>query len=784
MQIPVVHRLRSTAAAGLLAWLVACGGGSGSSGEVGSSAVTPVVTSQPGDASAAAAFKASFAATATGSPAPTVQWQRSDDAGATWAAIAGATTASYTTPALALGDNGARFRAVFSNEAGAATSGAGTLSVAAVARPPGLSLLAGDIGGPGNLDGSGAAASFSSPQGMAIDAAGNLYVADWLQNAIRKITPAGVVSTLAGPSEASAPRGLVDGNGPDARFASPVGVAVDAAGNVYVGDFGNYAVRKITPDGAVTTLAGGQFGATDVDGVGRDAKFGAPIGVAVDSHGNVFVADQDLYSIRKITPGGVVSTFAGVSSRLTSGSVVDGTGAAARFVAPQGLAIDAHDNLYVGDGSVLRKVTPAAVVTTVPGTSDITYPHGITVDPAGNVFVADENSQVIRKIDTAGVMSTFAGTTRTSFLPGYADGPGAAAQFFNPSSIVVDAAENLFVGDAGNAVIRKITPAAEVTTFAGSVGLYGRDDGTGAAARFTGASGLSVDASGNLFVADGGNSIRKVTLGGVVSTFAGADFEFGSNDGSTATAHFRQPQGTAVDAAGNVYVSDSGNSTLRKISPDGTVSTLAGTAGATGHIDGTGPAAGFASMDAIAIDSAGTIYVAEASTHTIRKVTPAGVASTLAGRAGVSGSDDGAGVDARFHSPYGLAVDGAGNVLVADAGNATLRRITPAGVVSTLAGTAGVAGRDDGIGAAARFGFPTAVAADAAGNAYVADILDLTVRKVTPAGAVTTLINVPGRYGIRLGNDPSLARTSSLCWLPTGQLALTSAGAVLLYTLP
>ena len=787
MPITLFRRIVNATFAGLITALAACGGGGSSNnggGQIGASDMAPAVSLQPQDASITAPFEAVFTAAASGSPAPAVQWQRSGDGGATWAAIAGATSARFATPALAVGDNGTRFRAVFSNAAGSATSNAAALTVTAPTLAPGLSLLAGDIGGGGNLDGTGAAARFTAVQGMAIDNAGNLYVADWQLHNIRKITPAGVVTTLAGPDADSggAASGLVDGTGTAARFNAPIGVAVDAAGNVYVGDFGNYAVRKIQPDGTVTTLAGGQFGATDVDGFGTAAKFGGPVGVAVDSHGNVFVADQGLQSIRKITPAGAVSTFAGVSSRLTAGSIVDGTGAAARFIAPQGLTIDAHDNLYVGDGSVLRKVTPAAVVTTVPNTADITYAHGIAVDPAGNVFVADENSNVIRKIDTAGTMTTFAGTVRPNFTTGYADGIGAAAAFTAPTSVAADAAGNVFVGD-GNGVIRKITPAAVVTTFAGTVGRYGRDDGVGATARFNGAQGIAVDASGRLFVADlGGNSVRQVTLGGTVTTLAGADFQFGSNDGTTATAHFRAIGAVASDATGNLFVAD--GTTVRKIAPDGTVSTLAGTQGVTAHADGTGAAAGFASIDAIATDAAGNVYVAEADGQSIRKITPAGVVTTLAGMAGEAGSADGTGSAARFSSPHGLAVDPSGNVIVADSQNNTLRKVTPAGVVTTLAGLAGALGHDDGAGAAARFAFPYVVTTDTAGNAYAFDLVSNIVRKVTPAGVVTTVVGKAGRSGVRLGTDTSLTRMAGICWLPTGQLALSAPGAVLLFTLP
>ena len=199
-----------------------------------------------------------------------------------------------------------------------------------------------------------------------------------------------------------------------------------------------------------------------------------------------------------------------------------------------------------------------------------------------------------------------------------------------------------------------------------------------------------------------------------------------------------QPEGTAVDSNGNIYVADYGNHTIRKITPTGIVTTLAGSSGITGSSDGTGSAARFSFPSGVAVDKAGNVYVADQGNDTIRKVTPAGEVTTLAGLAGRTGSADGTGSVARFFAPHDVAVDGAGNVYVPDAGN-TIRKITGAGVVTTFAGTAFSSGFADGTGSAARFFEPTGVAVDAAGNVYVADSLNYTIRKITPAAAVTTL---------------------------------------------
>jgi len=276
-------------------------------------------------------------------------------------------------------------------------------------------------------------------------------------------------------------------------------------------------------------------------------------------------------------------------------------------------------------------------------------------------------------------------------------------------------------------------------TLAGKAGSIGSTDATGSAARFNAPSGVSVDTAGNVFVADGSNhTIRKVTSAGVVTTLAGTAGSSGSTDATGSAARFNSPFGVSVDTAGNVFVGDSGNHTIRKVTSAGVVTTLAGTAGSAGSADGTGSAARFDFPIAVSVDTAGNVFVADSSNHTIRKVTSAGVVTTLAGAAGFSGSTDATGSAARFYYPYGIFVDTAGNVFVGDSGNKTIRKVTSAGVVTTLAGTAGSSGSTDGTGSAARFNSPRGVAVDTAGNVFVADSSNHTIRKVTSAGVVTT----------------------------------------------
>ena len=291
------------------------------------------------------------------------------------------------------------------------------------------------------------------------------------------------------------------------------------------------------------------------------------------------------------------------------------------------------------------------------------------------------------------------------------------------------------------------SPVYAWTTLAGQPGGQGNADGTGSAARFNCPVGVAVDSAGNVFVADYDNyTIRKVTPAGVVTTLAGSAGNGGSADGTGSAARFNQPSGVAVDSAGNVFVADTDNHTIRKVTPAGVVTTLAGSAGASGSTDGTGSAARFDDPEGVAVDSAGNVFVADTDNHTIRKVTPAGVVTTLAGSAGASGSTDGTGSAARFYYPVGVAVDSAGNVFVADTGNHTIRKVTPAGVVTTLAGSAGNSGSADGTGSAARFNDPEGVAVDSAGNVFVADCFNNTIRKVTSAGVVTTLAGSAGAF--------------------------------------
>jgi sugar lactone lactonase YvrE len=298
----------------------------------------------------------------------------------------------------------------------------------------------------------------------------------------------------------------------------------------------------------------------------------------------------------------------------------------------------------------------------------------------------------------------------------------------------VDIVGNVYVSDRGNNTVRKITSAGVVTTLVGLPGSAGNEDGMGTAARFNEPSGVAVDSAGSLYIADAGNcTIRKVTATGVVTTLAGVAGSAGSEDRTGRAARFNDPCGVAVDSRGILIVADSGNDVVRKVTSAGKVTTVAGLAGSAGNADGTGSGARFYGPSGVAIDKAGNAYVADRHNFTIRKVTPAGVVTTVAGLAVNAGSADGAGSEARFNDPMGVAVDAAGSIYVTDTGSSTIRRVA-AGIVTTLAGMTRGVGSADGTGSAARFNSPAGIAVDSKGNLYVADVGSHTIRKGIPAG--------------------------------------------------
>jgi mucin-19 len=611
---------------------------------------------------------------------------------------------------------------------------------------------------------------FYTPNGLTVDSVGNVYVADQANQRIRKITPAGLISTVAGNGTTT----FADGTGTNATFNQPTGVAIDSSGNIYVADRSNNRIRKITSAGVVTTFAGSSAGSAN--GTGTNATFNAPRGVTVDSEGNVYVADGGNNCIRKITPEGVVTTLAGG----TSGSL-NGTGTNARFWNPQGVAVDSSGNIYVADRSNnrIRKITSAGVVTTLAGNTVgyqdgtgtnalFNQPYGITVDSAGTVYVADTLNYRIRKITSGGVVTTLAGSGTATF----ADGTGTNASFNTPQGIAVDSSGNVYVGDTNNDLIRKITPTGLVTTLAGSEFAGFTDslqNGGVSGALLNLPRAVAVDSSSTMYVADTTNHrIRKITSGGVVTTLAGSGTATFA-DGTGTNASFNTPQGIAVDSAGNVYVGDTLNNRIRKITPEGLVTTLAGS-GTAQFGDGTGTNASFNNPYGVTVDSAGIVYVIDKLNYRVRKITSAGVVTTLAGN-GTAQYLEGTGTAARFLNPFGIVVNSAGTLMYVTDSN-YIRIITSAGVTSFLAGQA-TAGSANGTGVNASFNGPREITLLAAGTSvYVADTGNHIIRRVTTDFGVTTKYSGFGGAGFRESPVANVQYNN-----PSG-IAVNSAGLV------
>jgi len=626
-----------------------------------------------------------------------------------------------------------------------------------------VTTLAGLAGRYGHSDGIGGEARFQDPWGLAVDRAGVVYVTDG--NTVRKITPDRAVSTLAGsPDEA----GSTNGVGTDARFNMPQDIAVDRNGHLYVADYFNATVRKITPDGMVSTLAGapGQFG--QADGPGTDARFAGPRCLAVDDAGNVYVGDFGNHTVRRITPDGMVTTLAGSAGQAGS---TDGIGSEARFQSPLGLAVDTAGNIYLSDGQngthygCIRKIAPDGRVTTLAGQAGtsgsadgignaarFSGPFGVGVDADANLYVADGWNCTIRKVTQAGEVTTFAGQAAG---PELLDGDGVSARFSQPSGLAVGPGGDLYVADTVNRAVRMVTPNGTVTTLAASVDL---GDGTNFTP-FSFPAAVAVDPTGDVYVTDGNNTVQRVTPDGAVTLVAGKAGEAGNADGVGSEARFCMPRGLVVDASGTLYVADAANGTIRQITPRGIVTTLAGQAGVVGSTDGIGAGAAFYSPTDLALNPESTaLYVTDSGNCTIRKVTLDGVVSTLVGRAGESGSADGIGAQARFSRMGGLTVDRAGMIYVADSSNNTIRRVTPDGLVTTLAGSPGQFGYADGVGSEVRFYMPADVAVDAAGVLYVADTLNNTLSRGVPSLPDEPVVKTLGTgRTVTLGTTPQTA---------------------------
>jgi sugar lactone lactonase YvrE len=384
-----------------------------------------------------------------------------------------------------------------------------------------------------------------------------------------------------------------------------------------------------------------------------------------------------------------------------------------------------------------------------------------------NASAAVTTSPIALVVQTPMVVVTVAGLAGSS---GSTDGTGSAARFNSPADLALDSSGNGYVADTDNNTVRLITPAGAVTTLAGQAGVGGSNDGSGTAL-FNHPAGIAVDNAGNAYVADtNNNTIRKLVIAsGAVTTLAGQAGVTGSANGTGTAARFNGPSGIAVDATGNLYVADTLNHTIREITPTGVVTTIAGAAGTSGFVDATGSAAQFHGPQGLVLDTSGGLFVADTNNNAIRKLVLASRAlTTVVGQTGVAGSADGPVSQAQFHFPSGIGIDGAGNLYVADTDNHTIRVITPLGEVTTIAGKAGTSGSADGVGGAALFNHPTGIAVDGTGNLYVADADNDTIRLgfIPAAPAITTQ---PQSQTVTAGNNVQFTVAASGKPAPTYQ---------------
>jgi trimeric autotransporter adhesin len=627
-------------------------------------------------------------------------------------------------------------------------------------------------------------ASLRFPNGVAVDESGNIYIADTNNNRIRMVTKTtGIITTVAGDGT----RGYSGDGGlaTSATLKNPYGVSVDASGNIYIADSGSDRIRLVTKTtGIITTAAGnGTYGYSGDGGLATSATLKNPYAVAVDASGNIYIADTYNYRIRMVTKTtGIITTAAGNGTYGYSGDGGLATSASLRF--PNGVSVDASGNIYIADtnNNRIRMVTKTTgIITTVAGddasgysgdgglatSATLNYPHAVSVDASGNIYIADSGSDRIRlATKTTGIITTLAGDDASGYS---GDGGLATSATLNyPQAVAIDASGNIYIADTYNHRIRMVTKTTGIiTTVAGDdASGYSGDGGLATSASLSFPYGVSVDASGNIYIADTYNGrIRMVTkTTGIITTVAG-DGTYGySGDGGLATsASLRFPYGVAVDASGNIYIADSGSNRILMVTKTTGIITTAAGNGTYGY-SGDGGLATSATLNyphAVAVDASGNIYISDSESHCIRLVTKTtGIITTVAGgkASGYSG-DGGLATSASLSFPYGVSVDASGNIYIADSGSDRIRMVTKTtGIITTAAGdgTRGYSG-DGGEARLCSFTEPTGIAIDASGSIYVTDRDNHRLRVLLLADVSTASPT----------NSPTVAPSSTLSPTPS-----------------
>jgi sugar lactone lactonase YvrE len=660
----------------------------------------------------------------------------------------------------------------------------GTISTVA---GTGISGYSGD-GGPA------ASANLGQPAGVAVDAAGDLFIADTYNNRIRKVSPDGLITTVAGtgPSGYTGVSNYSGDGGPatSARLTLPSGVAVDSTGSLFIADRLNHAVRKVTRDGIISTVAGtGTAGFSGDGGLAAAAKLSSPTGVAVDLSGNLFIADGDNNDVREVfsTAGPILIPVTLTSISPTSGfagSAVNVTLVGMNFEA--GMTVSAGPDITVSNLSVSSTTTATAIfniaftpffgsrnvtVTTSSGTSNA-IPFTVTLAPspmlasivpsfgdAGSVVnVTLTGSNFVTGLSvSAGNDITVSNVSVSSLTTATATFTISSTAIFGPLDVTVSVPlppGTVCTGVCGPQVsgpvtftinqptlpaIKTVAGVGYLTTGSGFAG----DGGLATSAQLNAPFNVAPDSEGNLFIADTSNNrIRKVTAAGVINTVAGTGAPaFGGDGGPATSAQLWLPGGIAVDAAGNLFIADTFNNRIRKVTAAGVISSIAGT-GTAGFGGDGGPAtsAQLNEPHGIAVDPAGNLFIADSGNNRIRKVTADGVISTVAGTGDPGFSADGGPATlAKLNVPFNVALDAAGDLFIADAANNRIREVTTDGVITTVAGTGnpGFSG-DGGPATSAYLYHPDGIAVDAAGNLYIADTSNHRIRNVTASGIIST----------------------------------------------
>lgn len=606
------------------------------------------------------------------------------------------------------------------------------------------------------IDSSGAINLFSSINAvdLKVDATGNVYAADGVAT-VYKITPAGVATAIAGGSV-----GFGGDGGPAtaARLSSPQGIAFDAQQNLYIADTDNCRIRKVS-GGTISTVAGsGVCGLNGYNGQALSAQLAFPSSVAMDSAGNIYIAEY-FYILKVFASSGLISVIAGNGSALANGPASNSA-----IGVSDDLAIDSAGNLFIADPDydLVRVITGTNIRTIAgmspggapspgfsgdggPGTSaQLFNPTGVALDSNGFVYIADQYNQRIRRLDQAFNISTIAGTIHY----GGDGGPAASALLDLPETVAMDSNGYLYFADTFNNRVRRITPAGIVTTVAGNgVCGYSGDNGPATAAMLCHPFGLAVDAANNLYIADSVNSVvREVGGNGFISTIVGTgDYGDTGNNVLANTAQLEFPFGLAFDPGGNLYVSDYAANRVRKVTPGRIITYLAGNSNSSFSGDGgLATSAAINGPEALAADSAGNVYIADTGNERVRKVSTSGIISTVAGTTQVNAARTNA-TSTFIGTPGGVAVDASGNLFISEPDLASIAEVTPAGAISTVAGNGNFTFSGDGLALNVALNSPGGMTLDAQGNLYFADVGNSRIRELIPEAP--TKLSISGGDG-------------------------------------